>query len=76
MNSLVSQRPSSFIPGYAPASARIRHDQRLAEGVGVGLRAYPRHLATGLLLESPWIQGTASVTTKSGLWDTRRSAVY
>jgi hypothetical protein len=27
----------------------------LAEGVGDCLRAYPRRLATGLLLESPWI---------------------
>jgi hypothetical protein len=31
MNSLVWQRPSSLIPGYTPASARIRHDQRFGE---------------------------------------------
>src|SRR5204863_8037684 len=53
MNSLVWQRPSSFLLAYAPASARIRRGQRFGGRCWRLLRAYPRRLADGLLLESP-----------------------
>lgn len=32
-------KPSSFMPGHAPAAARPRHNQRWTEGVGDGLAA-------------------------------------
>ena len=50
----------------------------LAEGMGDALRAYPRRLATGLLLDSPWILGDCERGGDriSASGDTRRLAVY
>jgi hypothetical protein len=77
MNRLEWQRPPrAFLDTrQQPRVAAAISD--LAGGVGDGLRAYPRRLATGLLLESPLDSRSWERDDRiRAVRDTRRFAVY